>query len=81
MYGKTISLFLNQKLNTVKAADLRLPPGEDADVQAERTRVMCDIQGLSKDNAVVCTNLRKKFGSVTAVQNLTLGELGAFVWI
>ena len=74
-YGKTLSLLFYQKLNTIKAADLELPEGEDDDVQAERTRIMCELQGLSKDNAVVCTNLRKKFGKVTAVQNLTLGRL------
>ena len=57
-----------------RAADLRAPEGEDEDVQAERTRVKCEIQKLSKDSAVVTTNLRKCYGEKVAVQNLTLGR-------
>eukprot|EP00116_Pleurobrachia_bachei_P014736 sb/3474998/ len=57
-----------------RAADLRAPEGEDEDVQAERTRVKCEIQKLSKDSAVVTTNLRKCYGPKVAVQNLTLGR-------
>lgn len=69
MLGKTLSSLL---FGTT-TVDAPIPDGEDEDVKAERTRVSCELQELTKDSAVVMTNLRKCYGKKVAVQNLTLG--------
>ncbi|XP_063678644.1 phospholipid-transporting ATPase ABCA3-like isoform X4 [Bolinopsis microptera] len=67
MLGKTISLMGKTGVKSP------IPHGEDDDVKAERTRVSCEVQKLTKESAVVMTNLRKCYGDTIAVQNLTLG--------
>ena len=71
MLGKTLSSLL---FGTT-TVDAPIPDGEDEDVKAERTRVSCELQELTKDSAVVMTNLRKCYGKKVAVQNLTLGGI------
>ena len=70
MLGKTISLMGKTGVKSP------IPHGEDDDVKAERTRVSCEVQKLTKESAVVMTNLRKCYGDTIAVQNLTLGKIG-----
>lgn len=71
MFGKSLSLFLDhQRSRTVDSTVI--PAGEDDDVKAERTRVLCEMQNLAKQDAVVISNLRKEYGKTVAVQNLTL---------
>ena len=72
MLGKTISLMGKTGVKSP------IPHGEDDDVKAERTRVSCEVQKLTKESAVVMTNLRKCYGDTIAVQNLTLGKIGVF---
>lgn len=66
--GKTLTMLI-----TGSSVPGPIPNLEDDDVKAERTRVTCEIQKLTKESAVVVSGLRKKYGSKVAVQNLTLG--------